>query len=185
MRCFKEFIKCLPHLMKTDLDVEVEIAGEDKICYGGHQPGKKDTWGEWAKRYIADAGLSNRVRFLGRLSYASYREWLQRSWCHVYLTHPFVCSWSLLESMACDIRIVASNSPPVTEFCRSAEGVELVDNNNLLDIVGAIRRALRASSQSLGSTAQPLRWNALGNLSLEASITQWNRVTGLDLNTRD
>ena len=122
MRCFKEFIKCLPHLMKTDLDVEVEIAGEDKICYGGHQPGKKDTWGEWAKRYIADAGLSNRVRFLGRLSYASYREWLQRSWCHVYLTHPFVCSWSLLESMACDIRIVASNSPPVTEFCRQQRG---------------------------------------------------------------
>ena len=72
MRCFKEFIKCLPHLMKTDLDVEVEIAGEDKICYGGYQPGKNDTWGEWAKRYLADA--NNRVRFLGRLSYTSYKN---------------------------------------------------------------------------------------------------------------
>ena len=185
MRCFKEFIKCLPHLMKTDLDVEVEIAGEDKICYGGHQPGKNDTWGEWAKRYVADAGLTNRVRFLGRLSYASYREWLQRSWCHVYLTHPFVCSWSLLEAMACDIRIVASDSPPVTEFCRATEGIELVDNNNLLEIVEAIRKTLHASSQRLGSKPHPLRWDALGHLSLDASLTQWNRVTGLDLNTRD
>ena len=185
MRCFKEFIKCLPHLMRSDPTIEVEIIGEDKICYGGNQPGKTETWGKWAKRYVTSAGLGNRVRFLGRLSYISYREWLQRSWCHVYLTQPYVCSWSLLEAMACGTKIVASDSPSIAEFCEPANEIKLVDNNNLLGIVDSIRKTIDETTSTARASSTVARRDCLNHLSLQASLKGWEHVTGLDLNTRD
>ena len=91
MRCFKEFIKSLPPLLEKYPNLEVQIAGEDKICYGGLNPSKNTTWGTWAKEYLASGNYQKRVKWLGNLSYDKYKQWLQRSWCHVYLSQP-VCS---------------------------------------------------------------------------------------------
>jgi glycosyltransferase involved in cell wall biosynthesis len=48
--------------------------------------------------------------------YADYLRLLQRSDAHVYLTYPFVASWSLREALACACAVVAADVEPVREF---------------------------------------------------------------------
>lgn len=57
----------------------------------------------------------DRVHFLKFSSYPDYLEILQASTVHIYMTAPFVLSWSLLEAMSCGCLVVASDTPPVRE----------------------------------------------------------------------
>jgi glycosyltransferase involved in cell wall biosynthesis len=58
------------------------------------------------------------VHFLGLIDYHAYLNLLQVSSVHVYLTYPFVLSWSFIEAMACGCLIVGSATPPVLEVLR-------------------------------------------------------------------
>ncbi|MEL6376271.1 MAG: glycosyltransferase [Pseudomonadota bacterium] len=68
-----------------------------------------------------------RVHFLGRISYGRFVNLLQISSVHVYLTYPFVLSWSLMEAMACGTAIVASDTAPVREMIPDGQFGRLVD----------------------------------------------------------
>lgn len=126
MRGFPEFIIEVLNVLQQFPLVSVEIAGEDDICYGGSAPAE-GSWGEWAYDKLGGHILSGRVRFVGRLQRNEYVKWLQNSWLHVYLSQPYVASWSLVEAMACGCRIVASDVPPVRELLCS-EAATLVDH---------------------------------------------------------
>ena len=115
VRGFPEFIEALPEVLIAHPTLEVEIAGEDRICYGGSAP-DAGSYGKWAKTKLNRWVEANRVRFLGRVPPTEYPSWLQRSWMHVHLTRPFVASWSLLEAMASGCCLIASNTEPVREF---------------------------------------------------------------------
>lgn len=67
------------------------------------------------------------MHFLGRLPYADYLRLLQISSAHVYLTYPFVLSWSLLEAMCAGCMVIASRTAPVKELMRHGENGWLVD----------------------------------------------------------
>ncbi|MEL7097594.1 MAG: glycosyltransferase, partial [Pseudomonadota bacterium] len=69
----------------------------------------------------------DRVHFLGQVPFDAYQQIVQISRCHIYLTMPFVLSWSLLESMAMQATIVASDVAPVREAITHGETGLLVD----------------------------------------------------------
>lgn len=183
MRCFREFIKSLPPLLEKYPNLEVQIAGEDKICYGGLNPLKNTTWGTWAKEYLASGNYQKRVKWLGSLSYDKYKQWLQRSWCHVYLSQPFVCSWSLLEAIACGNIIVASNTPPVNEYCQDLKGVLLTDHEDPMNVAKNIAFALKKAKNISKKDLLDARRDLLDSLALRRCLDRWLDVTGLDPNT--
>src|SRR5689334_7971169 len=82
-----------------------------------------------------------RVHFLGHLPYRQYLTVLQVSTVHVYLTYPFVLSWSLLEAMSAGCQIIASRTPPVEEVVRDGKNAGLVD---FFDVEGLADRMVAA-----------------------------------------
>jgi len=69
----------------------------------------------------------SRVHFLGKVSHSAFVKVLQVSRVHVYLTYPFVLSWSMLEAMSAGCLIVGSRTPPVEEVLRDCGNGVLVD----------------------------------------------------------
>lgn len=125
-RGFHSFIRCLPALQRRRPQAKVVIVGGDDVSYGQRPPGGQT----YRQRYCAevqDAVDWSRVFFVGKLPYADYLKVLQVSAAHVYLTYPFVLSWSMLEAMAAGCLLVASNTAPVTEVLRDQHNGLLVD----------------------------------------------------------
>ena len=122
-RGFPEFMKTVEQLQKIRPNMQVIIGGEDRVCYGCHL--KNDTFKQKMLREL-DLDLS-RIHFVGNLPYAEYIKLLQVSRCHVYLTYPFVLSWSLLGAMAIGCCIVASDTATVKEVIQNNFNGILVD----------------------------------------------------------
>ena len=61
---------------------------------------------------------TSRLHFVGTLPYDNYLNLLQVSTAHIYLTYPFILSWSMLEAMSTGCIVVASGTPPVAEYMK-------------------------------------------------------------------
>lgn len=149
MRGFPEFIRCLPVLLKKWPTLKVEIAGVDEINYGGFPP-PEGSWGKWAKKVIPSE-FNDRIEWKGRMPLEKYASWLKSSWCHVYLTEPYVASWSLNEAIATGIKIVATDHESVTEFTTNSMNVKLVDHSSQAALIHAINFQIRKMNMKLDS----------------------------------
>ena len=128
-RGYHVFMRALPDLLKRRPNAQVVLLGGDEVSYGAKAPEGK-TW----KQIFIDEVRSDipdqdwaRVHFLGRVPYDRFLALMQVSRVHVYLTYPFVLSWSLLESMSAECAIVASSTAPVREVVTDGENGRLVD----------------------------------------------------------
>jgi glycosyltransferase involved in cell wall biosynthesis len=92
----------------------VVLVGADGVSYGA--PPAEGTWRQKLLAELGDAIDPDRVLFPGRIDYQTYVAMLQRSDAHVYLTYPFVASWSLREALATGCVVIGSDTPTVTEF---------------------------------------------------------------------
>ena len=125
-RGFHVFMQSLPALLAQRPNAVVLIVGGDGVSYGRQLPEGQT----YRQKYIEAANGSvdwSRVHFLGKLPYASYLKVLQISSVHVYLTYPFVLSWSFLEAMSVGCAIVASNTAPVQEVVEDQNQALLFD----------------------------------------------------------
>ena len=107
-------MRALPELMRQRPDAQVVIIGGDSVSYGPAAP-KGKTYKKIYLDEVADSLDMARVHFLGKVPYETYLTVLQVSSVHVYLTYPFVLSWSLVEAMSAECAIVASSTLPVLE----------------------------------------------------------------------
>jgi glycosyltransferase involved in cell wall biosynthesis len=113
-RGFHIMMRALPRILDSRPDARVILVGGDNVSYGATPKG-----GTWRKKMLDEMGDRldmSRVHFTGRVTYETYVKILQRSDVHVYLTYPFVASWSLRESMAAGCAVVGSDTQPVHEF---------------------------------------------------------------------
>ena len=128
-RGYHIFMRTLPELFKRRPQARVLIVGADDVSYGARPAeGKKwkDIFASEVRPQISDADWA-RVHFLGHIPYQHFIPLLQLSTVHVYLTYPFVLSWSLLEAMSVGCAIVASDTQPLREAIRHDDTGRLVD----------------------------------------------------------
>lgn len=157
-RGYHRFMRALPRLLRERPGARVVIVGGDEVSYGARPPAGK-TWKqifiEEVRPQISDDHWA-RVHFVGRLPYGDFVRLLQVSTVHVYLTYPFVLSWSLLEAMSLGCAIVASDTAPVREAIRHGETGLLVDFFDADALVEAVVRLLEAPEERarLGANAR-------------------------------
>ena len=128
-RGYHIFMRALPEILQHRPNARVLIVGADDVSYGARpENGQKwkDIFAKEVKPLISDADWS-RVHFLGNVPYTAFIPLLQLSSVHVYLTYPFVLSWSLLEAMSVGCAIVASDTQPLHEAIKHDETGRLVN----------------------------------------------------------
>lgn len=125
-RGYHTFMRALPEILERRPKARVLIVGGDGVSYGAKPPAGQ-TWKQIYLDEVKDRLDMSRVHFLGNIDYKHFIPLLQLSRVHVYLTYPFVLSWSLLEAMACGCAIVASDTAPLREAIHDGETGLLVD----------------------------------------------------------
>ena len=161
-RGFVEFMMAASVLMKKYPDLQVIVAGEDKIFYGPQLP---DTTYKKVLTEKLEFDKS-RLHFTGKLSYGDYVKLLQSSTAHVYSTCPFVLSWSILEAMACGCAVVASNTQPVQEVIKDGENGLLFDFFNVGELIEKIEFVFN-NPEKMKEISYNARETVVKNYSLE------------------
>ncbi len=171
-------IRALPHLLRGRPDLRVVMVGGDGVSYGAPAPR-----GSWRETFLAELNGAvdpDRVVFPGRVDYATYLKLLQRSDAHVYLTYPFVASWSLREALATGCAVIGSDTPPVREFVTDGKNGRLVsffDPKGLADSVleviedRALARRLRTGARTYAERNLDLRETLAGYEALILKLT--------------
>ncbi len=125
-RGFHVFMRAIPEIQRRRPNAHVLIIGGDEVSYGSPLPSGQT----YRQKMLAElSGRLNhqKIHFLGQLPYEKYLSVLQISSAHIYLTYPFVLSWSFLEAMAAGCAMIGSATPPVQEVIADGENGLLVD----------------------------------------------------------
>lgn len=174
-RGFHIIMRALPAILRARRDVRVILVGGDSVSYGARLA--SGTWRDYMMRQVGNDLDLARVHFPGKIDYTAYLSMLQRSDVHVYLTYPFVASWSLREALACGCAVVASDTPPVHDFVsdrRTGLLVPFLEPHALAERVlqvledGALAARLRTAARSYAES----------ELSLDDHLAAYQRLIG-------
>ena len=171
-RGFPQFIQALELILAEHPQAHAVIAGEERVCYGPPRPDGKS----WKEYMLSQVRLPmDRVHFTGSLPYAQYRQLLRCSSVHVYLTRPFVLSWSMLEAMACGCLVVASDTEPVLEVIRHGHNGLLCDFFSPQSIAHSVLQAL-ARQDSLQAVRHEARKTVMERFELTAILPRLEQL---------
>ena len=174
-RGFPQAIQALVLLQQMMPEVHVIIAGADQICYGGpSQAPDGRTWGSWAQE---SAGLDpERTSWTGILQTKDYHALLAHSDVHLYLTIPFVLSWSLIEAMSAGLPLVCSDTGPVQEVLEHGKDALLAPFDDHISIAKALQDCLvnPTSAETRARNAQ-LRASAYDS---STALDSWEALLG-------
>lgn len=159
-RGYHSFMRALPRLLQRRPQAKVVLVGGDGVSYGA-PPSDGRSWKQTlvdeVRGQIPDADWA-RVFFMGHLPYEQFLSVLRHASVHVYLTYPFVLSWSLIEAMALGCAVVASDTAPVREVIEHGRTGLLVDFFQPQALADTVAQLLAnpAQRQQLGQAAQAL-----------------------------
>lgn len=140
IRGFPDFMHAVKRAQREIPDAHFVIVGENRVSYGQQLPDGES----WLHRMIDHLDLDlSRIHFTGRLAYSDYKRVLQASSAHVYLTNPFVLSWSFSEALATGCNVIASNVPAIREMVQHKIHAILVEPGSIEDLSAAIVEAVR------------------------------------------
>jgi glycosyltransferase involved in cell wall biosynthesis len=155
LRGYHIFMRALPRILAARPKAQILVIGDEGTSYGRPPPLGR-TWKSIFLEEVADRIDLTHVHFTGPLPYGQYLKALQVSSAHVYLTYPFVLSWSLIEALSIGCAVVASDTAPVRDVVDGNNGilVPFFDPEDLADRVVALLAhpnrydAMRAEARS-------------------------------------
>ena len=157
-RGYHIFMRSLPKILKERPNAKILIVGGSGVSYG-KSASDGNTWKNIFYKEIESiltTSEKKRIFYLGNISYENYILILQISSVHVYLTYPFVLSWSLLEAMSIGCTIVASNTQPLHEVITDNVNGLLFDFFDFNQLSNLVLKLLKDSclSNDLGEKAR-------------------------------
>lgn len=174
-RGFHVFMRALPRILEQHPQCQVVIAGGDGVSYGS----KPAHAANWRSQMMAEVAFDPaRVRFVGKIPYVHYLSLLQVSMAHLYLTYPFVLSWSMLEAMACGCALVASGTAPVREVIRDGDNGLLVDFFDTGTIAAAVGKVF-ASPDGMAAMRRRAARTVREQFSVTAGLSAYAKLLGL------
>jgi glycosyltransferase involved in cell wall biosynthesis len=168
-RGFRTFMRSIPHIQRMQPDADILIVGGEDVSYGA-APRDHKTW-----RAAMEAEVAfdpSRVHFLGKLPYAQYLSVLQLSAAHIYLTYPFVLSWSCVEAMCAGALLIASNTQPVRELVRDGENGLLTDFFDAEALAARVSDALD-NQERYAPLREAARATVLDGYTIETCLPKW------------
>jgi glycosyltransferase involved in cell wall biosynthesis len=126
MRGFDVFMKAARIIAKEYDDVVFIVIGTDRVAYGGDET---YTGGKSFKDWVLSQepyDLS-KFRFVGRVPPEELGRALAATDLHIYLTVPFVLSWSMMDAMSCGAVVLGSDTAPVREMITDGQNGLLAD----------------------------------------------------------
>ena len=138
-RGFPQLIETISLLQKQRPECHFVIVGKNRVAYGKSLPNNQTYKDAMLEKFPLDL---ERVHFTGLIPYDEYLQVLQASSAHIYLTRPFVLSWSMLEAMATGCLIVGSATAPVQEVIEDGVNGLLVDFFQPEQIAARVNEAL-------------------------------------------
>ena len=172
-RGFHQFMRALEEICQRQPDCHVLIVGGDDISYGKKLEGGLT----YREKLLQEVSFDkNRVHFLGRLPYADFLTMLQISSAHVYLTVPFVLSWSMLEAMATECVVIGSDTAPVSEVIDGENGL-LVNFFSPSEIAAKVDDVLsNRASKKYAAMRKNARETIINNYNTQKSIQQYQHL---------
>lgn len=123
-RGFPQFMEAVALIQQRRPNAHIVVVGEDRVAYGKQLPDGKT----YKQLMLETLSLDlSRLHFTGLLPYDQYLQVLHASSVHIYLTRPFVLSWSMLEAMSAGCLVLASSTAPVMEVIQDGVNGLLVD----------------------------------------------------------
>jgi glycosyltransferase involved in cell wall biosynthesis len=174
-RGFHVMMRAVPDMLRARRDIRVVIVGGDGVSYGAPPPR-----GTWKDVMLAELGSQidpKRVEFPGRLDYDAYVRMLKRSDAHVYLTYPFVASWSLREALAMGCAVIGSNTEPVREFITHEQNGLLADFFDTAALAAKVVSVIENAALARSLRAEARRY-AEGHLSLTNYLAEYDALIG-------
>lgn len=155
MRGFDVFMKAAKRIYRQFPDVLFVCVGSDRVCYG--DPTERGAYRTYRERALAEGDYDlSKFRFVGRVDEAALAGLLSVSDLHIYLTVPFITSWSMLDAMSCGCVVLASDQACTREYITHGRNGLLCGFFDDEGIAEAAVRVLRdpAAHQPLGEAAR-------------------------------
>jgi len=149
-RGFPTFMQAAEILLRERPNLHIIAVGADDVSYGKAAAQGTTYRGEWLKKVNLPA---DRMHWLGTVPYDQLIALFQVSAAHLYLTYPFVLSWSMLEAMATGVALVASRTAPVLEVIEDGKNGLLADFYDPRDVANKLGQLLDAPDRNAGMRA--------------------------------